>query len=321
MEVAEGPGFECRSFQSRFGTVLRMSMDMRLLSILALAAAIPAHAQTTKSAYLADVTSSVMKASATGRSYQISVALPEGYSKQHAPYRVFSTRRMPTSSSALSWKTARVFAEVPGLVIVGIGYPDSPQGFAWVPRALDLTVTPDPKAAGTNGGAPEFLRFIRNDLVPYIEHTYNVSQDRAWFGHSFGGLFGVYALLNNDGLFGRFIIGSPSFRQGSQIISAAEKAFAATGKPLAAKVFFSVGLLEQPGNGPGRGMVSDLRAFMRDARSAALQTPGISGSLFRGRDSSFRHPGNHRQRPSLCVFVLAGEGVARSRLAAAQICA
>ena len=88
-----------------------------------------------------------------------------------------------------------------------------------------------------------------------------MNQDRAWFGHSFGGLFGIYAFFNNDGLFRRFIIGSPSPWQGSQTIQAAEKSFAATGKPLPAKVFFSVGLLEQTGNAAG-GMVGDLRTFI-----------------------------------------------------------
>ena len=227
-------------------------MSIRFNSVFALLAFIPAlsvaQSQPPKAAYLADVTSSVIKSSATGRSYQISIALPAGYSKQHAPYPVLYAADANVQFGTLV-ETARVFAEIPELVIVGIGYPDSPQGFAWVPRALDLTVAPDPKAPGASGGAPEFLKFIRNDLIPHVEGAYNVSQDRAWFGHSFGGLFGVYALLNNEGLFRRFIIGSPSFWQGSQIISAAEKAFAATGKPLPAKVFFSVGLLSKTGTG------------------------------------------------------------------------
>lgn len=233
---------------------LRLKLIPALLTILN---SVPsfAQAQASRPAFLADVTSSVIKASSTGRSYQVSVALPDGYGKQHAPYPVlYAADANPEFGTVV--ETARVFAEIPGLVVVGIGYPNSGQGFAWVPRALDLTTTPDPKAPGTNGGAAAFLRFIRNDLVPYIERTYDVSQDRAWFGHSFGGLFGIYALFNNDGLFRRFIIGSPSLWQGSPTIKAADQSFAATGKPLSAKVFFSVGLRESS------GMVGDLRAFI-----------------------------------------------------------
>jgi len=55
------------------------------------------------------------------------------------------------------------------------------------------------------------LAFIRDELVPSIEAKYNVSAgDRAWGGYSLGGLFGLYALLNDGSPFQRFLIGSPS---------------------------------------------------------------------------------------------------------------
>jgi hypothetical protein len=124
------------------------------------------------------------------------------------------------------------------------------------PRIVDRISFPTSGWFKKRDQVKEFLQFIRNDLVPYIERTYNVSQDRAWFGYSFGGLFGTYALFNDDGLFGRFTIGSPSLWRASQTIKGAEQSFAAAGKPISAKVFFSVGLLE-----PG-GMVGDLRVFI-----------------------------------------------------------
>ena len=84
-------------------------------------------------------------------------------------------------------------------------------------------------------------------------------EDRAWFGHSFGGLFGTYALFNNEGLFLRFVIGSPSLWWNNHAILSVEESFAASKKVLPARVFFSVGLLEQP---PPYPMVADLRAFI-----------------------------------------------------------
>ncbi len=231
---------------------------MRLLIVSIFTVVASAQAQTV--GFLPDVKTSVMKSSATGRAYQISVALPAGYSRQHAVYPVLYAADANVEFGTLV-ESARVFAEIPELVIVGIGYETPAQGFVWGPRAVDLTVAPDASKPGTAGGAPEFLKFIREDLVPSIAKDYNVSQDRAWFGHSFGGLFGVYAMLHNDGLFGRFVIGSPSFWQAGRMIQDAEKSFAATGKPLPARVFFSVGMLEQSGAGPG--MVADLRDFIK----------------------------------------------------------
>jgi uncharacterized protein len=238
--------------------------------------------ETAPRAFLTDTSSWVMTSSVSGRTYQISVALPDGYHQEHAPYPVLYAADANTVFGAVV-ETARILAfahEVPELVIVGIGYPNPGQGFkaSWAPRTLDLTPTADPSwlkedakdsqalgvpPAEASGGAPEFLNFLRDELVPSMERTYRVShQDRAWFGHSFGGLFGAYALLHNDGLFQRFVIGSPSLWWNHRVLFSMEESFAASGKPLPVRTFFSVGLLEEQ-MGPRYPMVTDLRAFVQ----------------------------------------------------------
>jgi hypothetical protein len=232
---------------------------MKLLSLALIAVSVVAQERPSPPAFLPDVSTSVMKSSATGRAYQISVALPDGYSRDHAPYPVLYAADANVQFGTLV-ETARVFAQIPPLIVVGVGYETRAQGFVWDPRAVDLTPAPNDGSPGS-GHAVEFLTFIRNDLVPSIERNYNASQDRAWYGHSYGGLFGLYTLFHNDGLFKRLIIGSPSIWEAKDVIQSSEKAFAASGRPLNAKVFFSVGLLEQ--NGDGSGMVSDLRDLIR----------------------------------------------------------
>jgi hypothetical protein len=232
---------------------------MKLVCLALIAVSVAAQERMSPPAFLPDVSTSVMKSSATGRAYQISIALPQGYSREHAPYPVLYAADANVQFGTLV-ETARVFAQIPPLIIVGIGYETRGQGFVWEPRAVDLTPAPDTTSPGS-GHAADFLAFIRNDLVPSIERNYNAGQDRAWYGHSFGGLFGLYALFHNDGLFKRFIIGSPSIWEAKDVIRSSEKAFAASGRPLDAKVFFSVGLLEQSGS--GSGMVNDLREFIR----------------------------------------------------------
>jgi predicted alpha/beta superfamily hydrolase len=230
-------------------------------------------------AFLLDTSSNVVTSSAR-RTYQISVALPDGYTKEHTPYPVLYMADANGEFGTVV-ETARLLAfgkDIPDLVIVGIGYPNPGQGFkaSNAARTLDLTPVEDPAwvraqeklsmerglpPAQTSGWASAFLMFIRNELVPSIEKTYNVSrQDRAWFGHSFGGLFGAYALFHNDGLFNRFIIGSPSLWWNNRTILSIEDSFGASKKPLPAKLFFAVGLLEQS-MAPEMPMVSDLREF------------------------------------------------------------
>src|SRR5262249_22672882 len=87
--------------------------------------------------------------------------------------------------------------------------------------------------------------------------AYNVShEDRGWYGHSLAGLFGVYLLLNNDGLFKRFVICSPSLWWDNKVIFSMVEG---KKESLPAKAFFSVGMLEGDSTHP---MIEDLRELV-----------------------------------------------------------
>jgi predicted alpha/beta superfamily hydrolase len=62
-----------------------------------------------------------------------------------------------------------------------------------------------------SGGADRFLAFMRDELIPYMDATYRTDRtDRGLLGHSYGGLFAVYAMLHQPDLFSRIIAASPS---------------------------------------------------------------------------------------------------------------
>jgi hypothetical protein len=67
--------------------------------------------------------------------------------------------------------------------------------------------------AGTikSGGAAKFLEVIKTEINPFIDTMYKTNTNRGISGHSLGGLFTAYCLLNSDGFFTRFGINSPSF--------------------------------------------------------------------------------------------------------------
>jgi predicted alpha/beta superfamily hydrolase len=92
-------------------------------------------------------------------------------------------------------------AYMPPTIIVGVLNVD---------RDRDLTPThvTDNK---TSGGADKFLGFLKNELIPYIDKTYPSNGDNAIFGHSFGGLFVTYAMLNDPQVFKSYIAADPSF--------------------------------------------------------------------------------------------------------------
>lgn len=254
------------------------------LAVVGVAASFAACGGSPTPAFLPDVTSHVMTSQASRRAYQISVALPDGYSAQHAPYPLLYAADANAEFGTVV-ETARALAfskQIPDLVIVGIGYPQQGQGFkaSGAPRSVDLTPTEDKPwekeiakvsvdqgvapPEGT-GGAAAFVAFIKDELAPSIERTYNVTGDRAWFGHSFGGLFGVYLLFNATDVFQRFIIGSPSLWWDKRVMFTAEETFAASRRSLPVRVFLSVGLLEDE-LGPTYPMVTDMQAFAERLR-------------------------------------------------------
>ncbi len=92
------------------------------------------------------------------------------------------------------------FEEIPDMIVVGI------TNINWW---KDLT--PE-QIAGRNdsGGAEVFLDFINQQLMPYVESTYRTSEHRLFMGHSLGGMFGIYALTEQAGLFEDYVLLSPS---------------------------------------------------------------------------------------------------------------
>jgi predicted alpha/beta superfamily hydrolase len=54
-----------------------------------------------------------------------------------------------------------------------------------------------------------FLKFIAEEVIPKMEKGFRIDQ-RIMFGHSFAGGFTVYAMINQPGLFDKYIASSPT---------------------------------------------------------------------------------------------------------------
>ena len=55
--------------------------------------------------------------------------------------------------------------------------------------------------------------------MPFVDKEYDTkNSEKIFYGHSFGGLFLVYSLLQNDGIFDEFFIASPSLWWGDSKI-------------------------------------------------------------------------------------------------------
>lgn len=206
--------------------------------------------------FLADVESFVIRSSEhkQERDFQISVALPSDYKTSDKNYPILYSLDANGEFGIVA-STARILeGDIPGIIVVGIGYPTGGRFIHAIKyRTWDYTPTrdleeekagdlPDILVPAGTGAAPEFLQFIRQQLIPEIEKKYRVdSSDRALLGHSLGGLFSSYALLHNQGLFQRFVIGSPSLWWDERVMFKLEEKYAATNKALPVRAFLSAG--------------------------------------------------------------------------------
>jgi uncharacterized protein len=113
-------------------------------------------------------------------------------------------------------------------IIAAVGYP-SDEPYNAQRRAWDLGPPPvksyPPYVEGGPpvliGGTGELLDFIDKQLLPRLSEIAQIDPARrSLFGHSFGGLFTLYALFDRPGLFANWIAASPSiYWEGSEILN------------------------------------------------------------------------------------------------------
>lgn len=152
---------------------------------------------------------------ATGPGHRLFRAVPKGL----PPAGGWPILYLLDGNAAFDFLTAQHLALVPDLVLVGVGY-DTDRQFARERRTLDFTapdgpgdgIRPDPVHAGRMaGGASQFLDRLIGPLRDAAEADLPVNPvRRSLWGHSFGGLFTLYALLTRPQAFARYAAISPS---------------------------------------------------------------------------------------------------------------
>jgi hypothetical protein len=76
-------------------------------------------------------------------------------------------------------------------------------------RYRDLLPWPRERALGEEGRADRFLRFVQEELIPFVDAEYRTKPFRVMVGPQTAGVFGLYALLQAPGVFQAFILNDP----------------------------------------------------------------------------------------------------------------
>jgi len=107
-------------------------------------------------------------------------------------------------------------------------------------RDFDLTPT-QYSDCNDCGGAPKYLQFFEEELMPFIEKTYRTEPYRIMAGSSYGGLFTLYSLIHKTNLFDAYIASTPSCWFNDKQIIKQMKTFLAEGKPINKYLYITMG--------------------------------------------------------------------------------
>ena len=182
----------------------------------------------------------------TEQEYKIYVHLPGSYARSDKIYPVVYDLDADIGFSMISeMSTLLAFRnEMPEVIIVGVAYGAYP-GQEGNNRRRDFTPTPI-ESITSSGGAENFFKFIRDELIPLIDSKYRTNpEDKSILGFSLSGLFSLYVLFNHPGLFSRYLIASPSIWWDEGVTFEYEKQYSEEHTDLQARIFISVGDAEE----------------------------------------------------------------------------
>jgi uncharacterized protein len=196
-----------------------------------------------------------LKSAANGANYDIKVGLPDNYNPSAGKYATIYLLDGEEIFDFVANKSKEISGRlgVQNAIVVSIGYGQD--------RSIDYTPT---KISSITGGAPEFLQFIQKQLIPRIQNDYSVDTSRngrVILGHSYGGLFGGYAFSVDNGVFGNYIMLSPSFWFDNLVALQMEKENREINKKRKQLVFMGIGEAENAGR-----MQAPFQAFYQALR-------------------------------------------------------
>lgn len=187
----------------------------------------------------------VVHSQVNGADYQLTIVLPPDYEedsgKRYPTLYLMDGNRWAELLAVLQPRFTRN-AGFPPVIVVGVDYPGKTERYLdYGPVSQRYFTVPEGRGYAT------FLRVLKEEIIPFVDANYRTDPgDRGVGGHSMGGLFSAYALLNGSDTFGRFLISSPSLFYDDEILFKDFEAFSRKkiDKPL--YVFTAVGEEELP---------------------------------------------------------------------------
>ena len=152
---------------------------------------------------------------------------------------------------------------MPKSVVVGIANIDRRRDFTF-PTHVDK----DKRDYPTTGGSAEFMKFIENELQPFVQKKYKVNQTKTIIGQSLGGLLAIEILLKMPYLFDNYIVISPRLWWDNESLLKAAPVMLTKQSLTNIKVYISVGNEEMK-------MMDDAKQIFRILQNSSKNNPNI----------------------------------------------
>jgi len=194
-----------------------------------------------------------LHSSINGQDYRLFIALPPSYTEDRTTrynvlYVLDGGDEWPLAVEAHRLRRAFVDPDPswPEIVIVGIGFPVATYLQSMPYRSADLTyqnggredsifIRPSGLKRHTGEGV-DFVRVLRDEIIPLIDRQVRTTPDRGIIGHSLGAGFVSWLLFTHTDLFSRYGILSAYF---SGDILGHERAYASVHRALNKRIFIS----------------------------------------------------------------------------------
>jgi enterochelin esterase-like enzyme len=153
----------------------------------------------------------VLHSSVLGEDRVLQVHLPNGYTSGGGAYPVvyvfYSDWVEGYYAQLVNDLYHLTMDRMPPVILVGV--PNTQ-------RYRDLLPWPRERALGEEGRADRFLRFVREELLPFVEAEYRTKPFRVFVGPQTAAVFGLYTLLEAPGTFQAFVLNDPCVVDGPQ---------------------------------------------------------------------------------------------------------
>lgn len=200
----------------------------------------------------------ILKSEVLQENRPVIISLPIGYNGNEANYPVlYLLDGLGNIKHEIG--TVELLTEsgiIPPMIIVAIESLDRSRDLTPSNAGQDVYGGTGDAGIPQSGGAPKFLQFLEKELIPFVESNFRTHSYRLLEGHSFGGLFSAYALMDNPDLFDAFIIQSPALWWNKEEMTVKAKEFFKSNVNLDKSVYFGIG------GGDGWGMRQELIRYV-----------------------------------------------------------